>query len=265
MEDTLRYPRELIAERVGFTPAAHAPIARCRGDHNRLGLAYPLALLRLTGRLPNQQPLELLPDVLAFVAGALALAPTGMEAYAQRQATVSGHQEQRRLHLGGRALGPAERETLRQCLCEEALPLDPLAALVAHAAAFLRDHHQVLLPALSPLRRLAGEQRDRARQLVATRMMARLPPLHEIQAPPGIPTPQAGSRLPATLDGIQARGGLALALTGLNHHVPKALARRAAPVRVQRLRVLDAPQRDTVLGCFLMQTYHETLDPLVEM
>jgi len=159
MEDTLRYPRELIAERVVFTPADHAQLALCRGDHNRLGLAYQMAFLRLTGRFPSQQPLELLPDVLAFVAGELALAPTVIEAYAQRQATVSTHQEQIRLHLGFRAFGPTERETLSQFLRDEALHLDHLAALVAQAEAFLRDR-QMLLPALSTLRRLAAEQRD---------------------------------------------------------------------------------------------------------
>jgi Domain of unknown function (DUF4158) len=112
MEAILRYPRELIAERVVFTPADHAQITLCRGDHNRLGLAYQMAFVRLTGRFPNQQPLELLPDVLAFVAGELALAPMVIEAYAQRQATVSVHQEQIRLHLGFRAFDPAEREAL---------------------------------------------------------------------------------------------------------------------------------------------------------
>jgi hypothetical protein len=115
MEDTLLYPRELIAARVVFTPADHAQIALCRGAHNRLGFAYQMAFLRLTGRFPNQQPLELLPDVLAFVASELALAPTVIETYAQRQATVSAHQEQIRLHLGFRALGLVEREALRGC------------------------------------------------------------------------------------------------------------------------------------------------------
>ena len=61
MEDTLLYPRELIAERVVFTPADHAQIALCRGDHNRLGLAYQMAFLRLTGRFPSQQPLGTAP------------------------------------------------------------------------------------------------------------------------------------------------------------------------------------------------------------
>src|SRR6266571_4953387 len=284
MEDTLLYPRELIAARVVFTPADHAQIALCRGAHNRLGFAYQMAFLRLTGRFPNQQPLELLPDVLAFVASELALAPTVMEAYAQRQATVSAHQEQIRLHLGFQVFGPTEREALSQFLREEALHLDHLAALVAQAEAFLRDH-QVLLPALSTLRRLAGEQRGWTRQLVATRMMALLPPdlparldallhvetdhrlspLHELKTPPGMPTPQAVSRLTAKLDCIQATGVLALDLTWLNNNLQKALARHAAQASVQRLRLLDAPQRYTVLVCFLMQTYHETLDQLVEM
>jgi Tn3 transposase DDE domain/Domain of unknown function (DUF4158) len=284
MEDTLLYPRELIAERVVFTPADYAQIALCRGAHNRLGLAYQMAFLRLTGRFPSQQPLELVPDVLAFVASTLALAPTVIEAYAQRQATVSAHQEQIRLHLGFQVFGPTEREALSQFLREGALHLDHLAALVAQAEAFLRDH-QVLLPGLSTLRRLAGEQRDWTRQLVATRMMALLPPdlparldallhvatdhrlspLHELKTPPGMPTPQAVSRLTAKLDCIQATGVLALDLTWLNNNLQKALARHAAQASVQRLRLLEVPQHYTVLVCFLMQTYHETLDQLVEM
>ena len=284
MLETMPYPRDLIAERIVFTPADHAQIALCRGTHNRLGLAYQMAFLRLTGRFPNQQPLELLPDVLAFVASELALAPTAIEAYAQRQATVSAHQEQIRLHLGFQSFDAAAREALSHFLREEALHLDHLAALVAQAETFLRDH-QVLLPALSTLRRLAGEQRDWTRQLVATRMMALLPPdlparldallhvapdhrlspLHVLKTPPGMPTPQAVSCLTAKLDCIQATGVPALDLTWLNNNLQKALARHAAQASAGRLRLLEAPQRYTVLVCFLRQTYHETLDQLVEM
>src|SRR3989441_13019084 len=90
-------------------------------------------------------------------------------------------------------------------------------------------------------------------------------PLQEIKSPPGMPTPRAVSRLTAKLDCIQATGVLALDLTWLNNNLQKALARHAAQASVQRLRLLDAPQRYTVLVCFLMQTYHETFDQLVEM
>jgi hypothetical protein len=64
----LHYPRELIAERVVFTPADQVQITFCRGAHNRLGFAYQMGFLRLTGRFPTQQPLEILDDLLAFVA-----------------------------------------------------------------------------------------------------------------------------------------------------------------------------------------------------
>ena len=56
--------------------------------------------------------------------------------------------EQIRLHLGFQSFDAAAREALSHFLREEALHLDHLAALVAQAETFLRDH-QVLLPALS--------------------------------------------------------------------------------------------------------------------
>ena len=119
-----------MAERVVLTPADPAQSARCRGAHNRLGLAYHLAFRRLTGRFPSQHPLELVPDGLALVASELALAPTVLEAYAQRQATVAAPQEPSRLPLGCPAFGPTAREALSQVWREEARPLDHLAALV---------------------------------------------------------------------------------------------------------------------------------------
>ena len=76
----LSYPRALIAERGVLTPADQAPLARGRGAPNRLGWASPLAFRRLTGRFPRPQPLALLPAVRAFVAGALALARTVIDA-----------------------------------------------------------------------------------------------------------------------------------------------------------------------------------------
>jgi len=171
----LHYPRELIAERVVFTPADQAQIASCRGSHNRLGFAYQMGFLQLTGRFPLQQPLEILGDLLAFVAQELALDPTAIADYAQRQATISAHQELIRLHLGFRPFAVAERDALSRFLLQEATRLEHMPALLAQAEAFLRDR-RILLPALSTLRRLASEQREQARVQLYTRMMACLPP-----------------------------------------------------------------------------------------
>jgi hypothetical protein len=166
------------------------------------------AFSSFTGRFPTQQPLEILGDLLAFVAQELALDPPTIQGYAQRQATVSAHQELIRLHLGFHAFDPPAQEALSRFLREEATRLEHLPALLAQAEAFLRDR-RILLPALSTLRRLAGEQREQARVQLYTRMMACLPsdlparldallhveaearlsPLHTLKAPLACPRP----------------------------------------------------------------------------
>jgi hypothetical protein len=114
-----------MADRVIFTPADHDRIALCRGSHNRLGFAYQMGFMRLTGRLPSQQPLEILDDLLAFVAHEVSLDATLIHDYAQRQATVSAHQEHIRLYLGFRPFGSAEQDELRRYLLNEASRLEP--------------------------------------------------------------------------------------------------------------------------------------------
>jgi hypothetical protein len=94
---TVPYPREIMVDRVVFNAHDQNLIALCRGAHNRLGFAYQMGFVRLTGRFPAQQPLEILDDLLAFVAHEIDLDVTLIKEYAQRQATVSAHQEQIRL------------------------------------------------------------------------------------------------------------------------------------------------------------------------
>ena len=269
MLHAVHYPRDLIADRVRFTPADHAQIAHCRGAHNRLGFAYQLGFLRLTGRFPAQQPLELLDDLLVFVAQEVALDPALIQEYAQRRQTVSEHQQLLELYLGFRPFGPAEREALGHFLRDEALRLESTPALVAQAEAFLRDR-SILVPASSTLHRVVGEQRAQARQQLYARLLACLPPqmpagldallqveeapyspLHTLKAPPGLPSPRALLRLIAKLDHIQATQVLTLDLAWLNPNLQKALAQHVWQASAHRLRGLPAPQRYTVLVCFL--------------
>jgi hypothetical protein len=156
-------------------PPQTTPRSPARGAHNRLGLAYQMGFLRLTGRFPAQQPLELVNDLLVFVAREVAIDPAAIQAYAQRRQTVSEHQHLLRLHLGFRPFGPAERDALCHFLLEDALRLEHTPALVARAEEFLRDR-RILLPAGSTLRRLVGEQREQARHRVYTRLTALMPP-----------------------------------------------------------------------------------------
>lgn len=283
MLHTAHYPREIITERVVFTPEDHARIALCRGDYNRLGFAYQMGFLRLTGRLPRPQPFEILDDLLSFVASEVAIEPAVIQDYAQRRQTVSEHQQILQFHLGFRPFGPSEREALQHFLLDEATRLEHTPALVAQAEAFLR-HHRILLPASSTLQRLASEQRERTRHQVYTRMLALLPTdmlpqldallhvegatvsaLQVLKEPPGTPTPRAVLRLTAKLDRITQTGVLALELSWLNNNLQKVLTRQADQASAYRLRGMPAPQRYTVLVCFLTQTYQDTLDQLVGM
>jgi hypothetical protein len=283
MLHAVHYPRDLIVDRVRFTPADHTQIAQCRGVYNRLGFAYQLGFLRLTGRFPAQQPLELLDDLLVFVAQEVALDPVLIQDYAQRRQTVSEHQQLLTLYLGFRPFGPTERDALGRFVRAEALRLESPPALVAQAEAFLRDH-TILVPASSTLHRVVGEQRALARQQLYVRLLACLPssmpadldalmqveempysPLHALKAPPGLPSPRALLRLIAKLDQIQATQVLTLDLTWLNANLQKALAQHVWHASAHRLRGLPAPQRYTVLVCFLTQIYRDTLDQLVDM
>jgi hypothetical protein len=199
---------------------------------------------RLTGRFPAQPPLELLPDLLVWVAQGVGIDPSAIEADAQRRQTGSEHQLLLQGYLGLRPCGPAERDLLGHFLREEALRLESTPALIAQAAAWLWAH-RIGLPAGSTRRCVVGEQREQARHLVYTRLLALLPSalppcleallqgedsqassLQALKAPPGFPSARALVRLTDKLDQLHATGVLALALTWLNNHLQTTLARQ---------------------------------------
>jgi hypothetical protein len=96
-----------------------------RRPHTRLGFAYQLAFLRLTGRLPRQKPLEIAPDLLHVVALQLGDSVGGdperaseeLGRYAQRQPTISAHAEEIKAYLGYRAYEGADEQVALRCQC----------------------------------------------------------------------------------------------------------------------------------------------------
>lgn len=278
----LYYPRQQITERARFTAQDRARIHRCYGDHRRLGFAYQMAFVRLTGRFPSQQPLEVLNDLLAFVAAELNLTKELIQNYAHRRPTVSEHQEQIRIYLQLRRFGTEESELLRSYLFKEACRLEQTPALRAKAQQFLQEQ-RILVPADTTLTRMIGEQRDRARRDIFQRVMAAIAPetraridellategqtsdFQRLKEPPGFPSAHALLRLADKLDCIQATGVLSIDLSWLNNNFQKTQARRAQQYTAYRLRELQEDHRYSLLLCFLWQTYRDTLDQMVEM
>ena len=277
------YSREQIIERATFTPSDRTLISRCRGDQNRLGFAYQMAFVRLTGRFPSQQPLEICREILIFASVELDVDPEKIQSYALRQQTVSEHQEQIRQHLGLRHFGESERVWLEELVFRESIRLEQRSALIGKTQQILQQE-QVLVPAAATLRRIVGELRDRARGEVFARLMdmlsadvrnridallivteTRVSALHRLKMPPGFPSPSALKQLIDKLDQIQNTGVLEFDVSWTNNNFQEALSKRAKQYDANRLRELHPPYRYTLLVCFLWQTYRETVDHIVEM
>ncbi len=169
-----RYNRRQLAERAALSADDMAEVNRCRRDHNRLGFAYQLGFVKLTGRLPKQEPLERIDELVTFMGVQLGLNPGVIEGYQQRRETIAQHRERIRTFLTLRKLGIRERAALETFVLEEACHLERSTALHARAKEFLKEQ-RILLPADSTLTRVVNEHRDRARQHIFDRIAHSIP------------------------------------------------------------------------------------------
>ena len=144
-------------------------IQQRRRDHNRLGFAYQLVFVRLANRFPVQQPFELDEELLTFVSIQLDLPTQLIQTYAQRQSTLSEHQEEIRTYLDLRRFGEVEVQLLEQFLFEEACRLEQTGPLLTRVKQFLRAA-SILYPADDTLRRLIFTQRQQARTQIFARL-----------------------------------------------------------------------------------------------
>ena len=291
------FSRPLLAERARLSAEDRTRVLDHRRPHTRLGFAYQLAFLRLTGRLPRQKPLEIAPDLLHVVALQLGDSVGGdperaseeLGRYAQRQPTISAHAEEIKAYLGYRAFeGADEQAALRAHLETEVEHLEQTSALVAKAEDYLR-REKVLLPAVSTLRRLAQHVRGAFRRRLYARLAGQLSEEHEarldalletpgeypsedgasalqsLREPPGMASPRAFKAEAAKLERIDETGIEGVDLSWIRGSLRKALARRALRSDAHRLRELKAPHRYAALACFLQELRAETIDTLVEM
>lgn len=213
------FSRPLLAERVHLSAEDRARVLGHRRPHTRLGFAYQLAFLRLTGRLPRQQPLEIAPDLLHVVALQLGDSVGGdperareeLGRYARRQPTISAHAEEIKSYLGYRAFeGVEEQAALTAHLESEVEHLEQTSALVAKAEEYLR-REKVLLPAVSTLRRIAQRVRGAFRRRLYARLTGLLSEGHKARLDALLET--GGSEIPAeypSAEGASAEGASAL-------------------------------------------------------
>ncbi len=169
------FSRSLLAKQAALNDGDLAEVRRCRQDYNRLGFAYQLGFVRLLNRFPQQQPFEVIDELLVYTGVQLGLPTDLIEPYQNRQPTLSEHQHRIAQHLGLRHFGEAEATLLERSVFEEAYRLEQTAALKARATEYLKGQ-KILQPADRRITRIVGEQRRRAREDIFKRVTAALSP-----------------------------------------------------------------------------------------
>ena len=279
-----KYTRKQLAEKAALVDRDLVEVQRCRGDHNRLGLAYQIGFVKLLNRFPAQYPLEVIDELIVFTGIQLGLEPVCIERYQGRRETVSEHQERIRKHLNLRRFGPEETHALGEFIFKEACRLEQTTALQSRAEEFLKER-AILLPADYALARIIGEQRNHANEHIFTKVAEGLPgdvsetldqllevkpgevvsKLQKIKANPGRPSADAVLSLIEKLATIEATGVLGVDLSWINSNYQRALFHFVRKCTAYRLRGVTQSRRNAALVCFLWQSYRDAIDQLVDM
>ncbi len=277
------YTHEQLVNVARLKPEDIGQIRLRRRQHNRLGFGYQLCFVRLINRFPTQQPFEIYEDILSFASVQLDIPASSVDIYADRQPTISEHQEQIRKYLGLRRFDENVIPEISKFIFDEACRLEQTAALLAGIGRYLREH-SILKPSDDTLQRLIARQRQKAKKYIFDRICASLSKdlirnldeladtkngrpsdLHWLKFPPGRPAPKAIIRLTNKLEKISDTGVLELDLFWLNNNFQRSLARHAKRSDANRLRQLEPNHRRAVIVCFLCQLYRDTMDHLVDM
>ncbi len=277
-------PKRRIVRDAGLKREDFEEINRRRRPHNRLGFTYQLTFVRLFNRLPKTEPLELVEEILSYVATHLNLSNNLFTDYQNRRPTISEHQARIIEYLGLNRYNKKTALLLQEFLFEQSCRLEQTTALEVRAREFLKEH-RILEPAEGTLSRFVTEQRVHAREHIFSRIMATVPeavsqqlealleleeeeivsPLQKIKVNPRKPSPKAMLALIKKLELIEATGILAVDLSWLNRNYQRALFHRVRKSSVHALKRLVKPHRLASLVCFLHQSYRDAIDQAVDM
>src|SRR6516162_3733517 len=133
------FSRDQLKRVATLTEEDFVQLGKCRRPHNRLGFAYQVAFVRLFNRFPQQQPFEVLDELVNLCAAQLGIDADLIGLYRERQQTVSEHQQTIARYLGLHYFGDAEAAHLEKFVFEESGHLEQTAALKAQALEFLRE------------------------------------------------------------------------------------------------------------------------------
>jgi TnpA family transposase len=197
-------------------------IQQRRREHNRLGYAVQLCLLRYPG-WPWRPGEPVPPNLLHYVGQQFGADAAEFAEYAQRDHTRQEHQQRLIQDYRFRTYSAAHVPALRKFLENEALSTDSAFTLVQSALEWLREH-RVILPALATVESLVRSVRSQVEREIYGRLFGRL---------------EEGQR--AELDKLLELGPSHGSLLGWLRRVPRSCSAAGILDLLQRLhRVRDA-------------------------
>jgi TnpA family transposase len=279
----IHYTHEQLVSIAQFNEEDIKQINQCRREYTRLGFGYQIAFVRLVNRFPIQQPFEILGDILTFTSIQLNVSLELITLYAQRQPTISAHQELVRNYLGLKKFGDGNLPEIKEFIFKESCRLNQTSAIIARTEQFLKSQ-KILNPSQDTLRRLVVRQKQEAKKYIFKKIVNSLPKnvlenleellntkdsrqsfLHSFKQPPGRPSSSAMLKLTSKVEDIKATGILEVDLSWLNNNFQRVLNRYVKHCTASRLRELESTHRYAALVCFLWQTYRDTIDFIMDM
>ena len=134
---------------------------------------YQIAFVKLHNRLPSQDPLEIIAELLAYVSMQLSINSDLIKEYSKRQPTISAHQSDIRTFLNLFRFKDIDSKIVEQYIFEQSCQLEQTHALLASVKDFLRQQ-KLLEPAESTLKRLIQQERQKARTYIFEKIYALL-------------------------------------------------------------------------------------------
>jgi TnpA family transposase len=256
-------------------------LEKCRGLLNRLGFAYQLMFVKLSNTLPQQDPFEIVDDIVSYACAQLGIDYQRIDFYGHNRKKVRNHQQEILSHLGLQGFDQTIQPSLEQFVYNQALQIDSESILHIKSRQFLKDQ-RYLCPSESVFHRLILSQRKQARQGIygaihkslSSDMISSLngllvsdsntSQLEQFKKPPPRPSSDSALILASRLDWIKAMDILEIDLSSIHHNYQRILAKDIKRSSVTRLRNLEPSHRYAALVCFLQHCYYDTLDFLAD-
>ncbi len=255
-----------------------------RGEHNRLGIAFQMCLIRFMGFLPDKWQDQIPVNVAATISGQLNSGIELLALYGHRDATRTEHLGIILKYLKFRRWQPLDEIWLLPWLLNKGMEHDNEPILLQQVCLKL-GQEKILRPSIGTLERVVGSLDEQLHQetyrrlglLLTEEMKTRLTQIVELDGTRGItlhrwlcqvPTSNTPRAINQTLEKINFLKSLNvhqwdLSVISLNRR--KRLAQIARNVSNKYLLRMSATRRYPILICFLYESLIDTNDKVLEM